>query len=55
MKTIKKITLTVFIAAMLISSLISIKTSKSTIREFKSCLKENTGSNYSKLINDYIN
>lgn len=55
MKTIQRITLTLFIAVMLIASLIGIKASRSTIRDFKSCLKENTRSNYSKLINEYIN
>ncbi|MDP2386035.1 MAG: hypothetical protein Q8M29_06675 [Bacteroidota bacterium] len=55
MKTIKKIMLIAFVAVTLSASFITLKTCRSTFREFKSCLKENTGSNYSKLINDYIN
>lgn len=53
--TIKKITLSAFIVITLLVSFITFKTVKPTFREFKSCLKQNTGTNYSKFINDYIN
>ncbi len=54
MKTIKKITVSVLIATALIASITTFKSSKQTFREFKSCLKENTGTNYSAFINDFI-